>query len=61
MKKVKVGEKIRIPAHSVFHQESGHIGKIVYVSDDGNTITVKCDRKHNGKTIAFNVKLEALD
>jgi hypothetical protein len=59
LKKVKLGEKIKIPAHSVFHQESGHMGKIVYVSDDGNTITVKCDRKHNGKTIAFNVQLES--
>jgi len=59
MAKVKVGDKVKIPVHSVFHQEAGHIGKVVYISDDGNTITVKCDRKHSGKTVAFNVTLES--
>jgi hypothetical protein len=56
--KVELGDKIKIPVHSVFHQETGHFGKVVYISEDGNTITVKCDRKHNGKTVAFNVSLE---
>jgi hypothetical protein len=56
--KVELGDKIKIPVHSVFHQEAGHFGKVVYISEDGNTITVKCDRKHNGKTVAFNVSLE---
>ena len=59
--KFKVGDKIKIPVHKNFHQEAGHLGKVVYVSEDGNTITVKCDHKHNGKTIAFNVSLESLE
>ena len=58
--KIKVGDRIKIPVHSEFHQEAGHFGKVVYISEDGNTVTVKCDRKHNGKTIAFNISFEPL-
>ncbi len=57
MTKLKVGDKMKIPVHSVFHQESGHSGKIVFISEDGETVTVKCDRKHGGKTVAFNIAL----
>ena len=60
MKKLKVGDKVKIPVHSVFHQETGHVGKVVYISADEKTVTVKCDRKHNGKTVAFNVAIEDL-
>ena len=60
MKKLKIGDKLKIPVHSVFHQETGHAGKVVYISEDEKTVTVKCDRKHNGKTVAFNVSLEDL-
>jgi hypothetical protein len=57
MANLKVGDKMKIPVHSVFHQESGHFGKVVYISEDGETVTVKCDRKHGGKTVAFNIAL----
>lgn len=60
MAKVKVGDRVKIPVHSVFHQETGHVGKVVYISEDGKTVTLKCDRKHNGKTVAFNVALESI-
>jgi len=55
MTEIKLGDKMKIPVHSVFHQEAGHFGKVVYISEDGKTVTVKCDRKHSGKTVAFNV------
>ena len=58
--KTKVGDRVKIPVHNVFHQEVGHFGKVVYISEDGRTVTVKCDRKHNGKTVAFNVELESI-
>jgi len=58
---VKLGEKMKIPVHSVFHQEAGHFGKVVYISEDGETVTLKCDRKHGGKTVAFNVALVKKD
>ena len=61
MIEVKIGDKIRIPIHSVFHQESGHFGKVVFISEDGETVTVKCDRKHGGKTVAFNIALKPRD
>jgi hypothetical protein len=51
---------VKIPVHSVFHQETGHIGKVVHISEDKRTVTVKCNRKHNGKTVAFNVALESI-
>ena len=59
--KVKIGDKIKIPVHSVFHQEAGHLGKVVYISEDEETITVKCERKHGGKTVAFNLSLKPRD
>ena len=61
MKKLKIGDKVKIPVHSVFHQEAGHVGKVVYISEDGKTVTVKCDRKHNGKIVAFNVAIEDIE
>jgi len=58
MTEIKLGDKMKIPVHSVFHQEAGHFGKVVYISEDGKTVTVKCDRKHGGKTVAFNIALQ---
>ena len=55
---VKIGDHMKIPVHSIFHQEAGHSGKVVYISEEGNIVTVKCDRKHGGKTVAFNIQLE---
>ena len=57
--KIKIGDKMKVPVHSVFHQEAGHSGKVVYISKDGRTVTVKCDRKHSGKTVAFNVAIDS--
>ncbi|MCZ2809567.1 MAG: hypothetical protein O2V44_09460 [Candidatus Bathyarchaeota archaeon] len=59
MTEIKLGDRMKIPVHSVFHQEAGHFGKVVYISGDGKTVTVKCDRKHGGKTVAFNVAIES--
>lgn len=60
MAKLKVGERVKIPVHQVFHQEAGHFGKVVYISEDEETVTVKCERKHNGKTVAFNVTFSSI-
>lgn len=61
MTNVKIGDRMKIPVHSIFHQEAGHVGKIVFISEDGNTVTVKCERKHGGKTVAFNIALQPRD
>ena len=60
MVNLKIGERVKIPVHKVFHQEAGHFGKVVYISEDGETVTVKCDRKHNGKTVAFNIDFSSI-
>jgi hypothetical protein len=60
MANLKIGDRVKIPVHKVFHQEAGHFGKVVYISEDEETVTVKCDRKHNGKTVAFNIAFSSL-
>jgi len=59
--KIKIGDRMKVPVHSVFHQEAGHFGKVVYISEDEKTVTVKCERKHNGKTVAFNVAIDSIE
>jgi len=60
MANLKIGDHVKIPVHKVFHQEAGHLGKVVYISEDGETVTVKCDRKHNSKTVAFNIAFSSI-
>jgi len=57
--KIDVGDHIKIPVHKVFHPETGHIGKVVHISPDRKTVTVKCEQKHAGKTVAFNIAYNA--
>ena len=57
MADVKLGDRMKIPVHKIFHQEAEHYGKVVYISDDKETVTVKCERKHEGKIVALNIAL----
>ena len=57
MADIKLGDRMKIPVHKVFHQEAEHYGKVVYISQDKETVTVKCERKHEGKIVAFNIAL----
>jgi hypothetical protein len=57
MADIKLGERMKIPVHKGFHQEAEHYGKVVYISEDQETVTVKCERKHEGKIVAFNIAL----
>jgi hypothetical protein len=56
---IKIGDRMKIPAHMVFHKESGHSGKVVYVSEDGNTVTIQCDKKHEGKIVSLKVRINS--
>ena len=56
---IKLGDKIKIPAHKVLHPESGHFGEIVYVSEDEKTVTVKCEKQHDGKTVSLKVRINS--
>jgi len=53
--KIKVGDRVKIPVHKVFHPEAGHIGIVVYISYDRKTVTVQCERRHHGKKVAVNL------
>ncbi len=48
---------MKIPADNEFHPEHGHFGEVVWISEDGKTVAIKCERRHNGKTVVFVVKI----
>jgi hypothetical protein len=54
---IKTGDKMKIPADSRFHPEAGHSGEVVWISEDGKTLAIQCERRHNGKTAVFLVKI----
>ena len=57
---VKIGDKMKIPADQKFHPEDGHSGKVVWIGKDRKTVTIQCEKRHNGKTIAVMVKINSV-
>jgi hypothetical protein len=53
---VEIGDKVKIPADGKFHPEHGHVGKVVWISEDEKTVAIQCEKRHNGKTSVFLVK-----
>jgi hypothetical protein len=57
---MKVGQRVRIPADSKHHPETGHHGKCVWKSKDGETVAIECERGHSGKkNTVFLLKLNS--
>ena len=56
---IKIGDKMKIPVNPKFHPEHGHSGKVVWISEDRKKVTIQCEKKHSGKTIAVMVKLNS--
>ena len=56
---IKIGDKMKIPANQKFHPEYGHSGKVVWISEDGKTVAIQCERRHNGKKAVFMVKINS--
>ena len=57
---VKVGDRMKIPADKKFHPEEGHFGKCVWISKDGKTVAIQCERSHHGKkNIVFLTKINS--
>ncbi len=54
---IKIRDKMKIPADNEFHPEHGHFGEVVWISEDGKTVAIKCERRHNRKTVVFMVKI----
>ena len=56
---IKIGDKMKIPADQKFHPEYGHSGKVVWISEDGETVAIQCEKRHNGKKVVFMVKINS--
>ena len=56
---IKIGDRMKIPADGKFHPEAGHLGKCVWISEDGETVAIQCERSHRGKTTVFIVKINS--
>ena len=54
----KIGEKMKISVDPRFHPEAGHVGKVVWISEDTKTVALQCERQHSGKTVALLVEIE---
>ena len=50
---------MKIPADNKFHPEAGHFGKVVWMSEDGKTVAIRCEKRHDGKKVVFMVKINS--
>jgi len=55
----KIGDRIKISADIKFHPEYGHSGIVVYISEDGKTVAIQCERSHNHKKAVFMVEIDS--
>jgi len=56
---IKIGDKVKIPADEKLHPESGHTGTVMFVSEDGKTVAIECERSHEGKQTVFIVQFNS--
>ena len=56
---IKIGDRVKIPADKKFHPEEGHFGKVVWISEDGKTVGIECERLHQHKHTVFIVKINS--
>ena len=50
---------MKIPADEKLHPESGHTGTVMFVSEDGKTVAIECERSHEGKQTVFIVQFNS--
>ena len=50
---------MEIPADNEFHPERGHFGKCVWISEDGKTVAIKCERLHDHKNTVFMIRINS--
>lgn len=41
------------------HPESGHFGKCVWISEDGENVALECERPHDHKKAVFVLKVDS--
>ena len=54
-----LGDRMKIPADIKFHPEAGHFGKVVWISEDGKTVAIQCEKRHNRKIAVFMVRIDS--
>jgi len=47
---------MKIPEDGKFHPEHGHVGKVVWISEDEKTVAIQCEKRHNNKISVFLVE-----
>ena len=56
---IKIGDRMEIPADKKFHPERGHFGKCVWISENGKTVAIQCEKRHNHKNVVLMVKINS--
>ncbi|NIQ07657.1 MAG: hypothetical protein GWO20_18665 [Candidatus Korarchaeota archaeon] len=56
---IKIGDRMKIPADKRVHPEGGHFGKCVWISENGKTVAIECERSHKHKKAVFLVKINS--
>ena len=56
---IKIGDRMEVPADRRLHPEQGHFGKCVWISENGKTVAIKCERLHNHKNAVFLMKINS--
>ncbi len=56
---IKIGDRMEIPSNQKFHPGYGHFGKVVWISENGKTVAIQCERRHNHKKAVFMVKINS--
>jgi len=56
---IKIGDRMEILADNNFHPEHGHFGNVVWISEDGKTVAIQCEKRHNHKKVVFMVKINS--
>ena len=57
---IKIEDRMKIPADGKFHPEHGHLGKVVWISQNEKTVAIQCEKRHQGKkNTVFLVKINS--
>jgi hypothetical protein len=55
----KMGDRMPIPINAELHSDAKHFGKVVWMSENGQTMAVSCEKSHNHKKVVFIVDINS--
>ena len=51
---------MKIPPDEKVHPERGHVGKCVWISEDGKAAALQCESSHGGKkNVVFKLRIDS--